>query len=426
MNQLQKKLKTHGPIHLGIVGCGLMGGFLVNQVLQHPGYELDMVSSRRLESILQALERAGIKENDFQVCQSLEDVRQARSQGKLAITTDNSLVARAGLDCLVDATGNTVAGAEITVDALNHKTHVVSLNVEMDVLIGPYLHRLAQEEGVLYTGTYGDEPGSIQELYEFCQFVGLKVIALGKGKNNPLNRHVRQEDLAEEAHQKGLSPRMLTSFVDGTNTMIELNCVCNSTGLVPSKPGCHGLKADSETLPDFFGPGRLIEKTGVVDFVHGLAPGVFALVEAQDGSMDEELQFLKMGKGPYYTIYRPYHLTSIETPISIAKAVLEGETSIYSKEIKAQTVAVAKRDLSPGEGLNGIGSNEVYGLLLGEEDYQGRDYVPIGLLTDKCYLKKALKKDQALRFADVEMEETLLYQIYRTMWNSFDKEGKIH
>ena len=208
---------------------------------------------------------------------------------------------------------------------------------------------------------------------------------------------------------------MLTSFVDGTNTMIELNCVCNATGFLPDIDGCHGLKASPDTLADFFGPEKKIQKKEVVDFVHGMAPGVFAVVKAQDKLMDEEMQFLKMGKGPYYTIFRPYHLTSIETPISIAKAVLRKEESIVSIDSVAQTIAVGKKDLEKGQKLNGIGSNEVYGLLTSGEKVQRENLVPIGLLTDKSVLKTGFKKDEKLTFDQVDLEDTLLYRLYQKM-----------
>lgn len=415
MKELLKELKTHGKIQVGIVGCGLMGSHLLGQLYKLDYFQPVVVASRNLETILQAYQDAGVPVGKVKVAEDSQEAKNYLSQGYFIATTNNLLVTDLDIDCLVDATGNTVAGAEITVAALEHNIHVVSLNVEMDVLIGPYIRKMAKDRDLVYTGTYGDEPGAIQELYEFCSFVGLEVIALGKGKNNPLNRHVCQEDLRETAQAKGLSTRMLTSFVDGTNTMIELNCVCNATGFLPDIDGCHGLKASPDTLADFFGPEKKIQKKEVVDFVHGMAPGVFAVVKAQDKLMDGEMQFLKMGKGPYYTIFRPYHLTSIETPISIAKAVLRKEESIVSIDSVAQTIAVGKKDLEKGQKLNGIGSNEVYGLLTSGEKVQRENLVPIGLLTDKSVLKTGLKKDEKLTFDQVDLEDTLLYRLYQKM-----------
>lgn len=415
MKELYKELKAYGKIRVGIVGCGLMGSHLLAQLNKLDHFIPVAIASRRIESIQKACQEAGIDQAGIKICHDLEEAKKYIAHGYLVATTDNQLLTDLDLDCLVDATGNTVAGAEISLAALKKGIHLVSLNVEMDVLIGPYLRKIARENRVVYTGTYGDEPGSIQELYEFCSFVGLEVIALGKGKNNPLNRHVTQEEVREEALKKGLSPRMLTSFVDGTNTMIELNCVCNATGFLPDIDGCHGLKANPENLVDFFGPDKKIKKTGVVDFVHGMAPGVFAIVKGQDAMMDKELQFLKMGKGPYYTIFRPYHLTSIETPISIAKAVIRQEESLLSTDLVAQTVALAKRDLDPGQSLGGIGSNQVYGLLTSASRAQEENLVPIGLLTEKAHLKDKVSKDQPLTFDQVELEDTLLYRIYQEM-----------
>lgn len=419
MHELKRDLKAHGVITVGIVGSGLMGKSLLAQLELLPNFSCSAVSSRRITSVLGAMKDAGIPEDRILVTDDPKEALQGVSEGKIIATTDNSLTWKLPVDCICDCTGNTVEGAVMAREAILHRRHVVSFNVEADVLVGHGLRDLGRENGVVYTGIYGDEPGSILELYEFCDFLGFDVVALGKGKNNALDVYAVPEDLEEEALGKGLSPRMLTSFVDGTNTMIELNAVCNATGFLPDVAGCHGITSDVENLAEFFLPkeeGGLMEHEKVVEFVKGIAPGVFAVVRAKSPVLDYEMRFLKMGKGPLYTIYRPYHLTSMEAPISIAKAVLYKESSIEPLDGPvAETVAVAKRDLKPGDSLEGIGGHAVYGILVSSSFAEEKGGVPIGLCTERAVAVRPVSKGQLLTWEDVSLEDNPLTDMYFSM-----------
>jgi predicted homoserine dehydrogenase-like protein len=220
---------------------------------------------------------------------------------------------------------------------------------------------MGRSAGVVYTGSAGDEPGAIVELYDFARSLGFEVVAAGKGKNNPLELLATPESLADEAASKQMNPKMLAYFVDGTKTMVEMAAVANATGMTPDKPGMHGPE---ETLPDrLAGLFSLEEEGGIltaydaVDYVRGVAPGVFIIVRSEAEPVRETLEYLGQGAGPNYVLYRPYHLTSLETPMSVARAALYGEPTIAPREApSAEVVAVAKRNLKPGETLGSIGS----------------------------------------------------------------------
>ena len=313
------------------------------------------------------------------------------------------------LDVVIDATGSPEAGAFIASNAISKKKHVVTLNVEADATIGPILKKMADDAGVVYTVSAGDEPAAIKELYSFADTLGLEVIAAGKGKNNPLDRYANPTILKDYAESKGSSPTMMTSFVDGTKSMIEMACVSNSTGLKPDCRGMHGPKADIKDLLNVFrlkNDGGILSRKGVVDFAIGdLAPGVFLVYTTANKMIKADLKYLMLGEGPYYLLYRPYHLTSIETPLSIALAYFYGEPTIAPDfGMISEVITMAKRDLKTGEVIDGIGKYTVYGLI---EEYQrakDENLLPIGI-SQGCILKKDIEKDQPIKYNDVKLVE---------------------
>ncbi|WBW50479.1 NAD(P)-dependent oxidoreductase [Peptoniphilus equinus] len=409
MNYLQHQLKAHGPIAVGIVGCGIMGRSLLIQLKGLKAFTPIVHSSRHVAKVAAAFDTAGFEKDSYVITDDFDTAQAAFREGKSVITSDNTFAAILP-DVVVDCTGDTNAGCEITLKALESNTHVVSLNVEMDATVGPYLYQLAKAKQLIYSGSSGDEPGAIIELYEFLNAMGFEVLVLGKGKNNPLNRNATNEELAEEAVGRGLNPRMLTSFVDGTNTMTELNAVCNATGFVPDIRGCHGFSTTPKTIAediDLASRGSKLMNYKVVDFSMGVAPGVFAIARTNSASLDEEMEYLSVGKAPNFAIYRPYHLTSLETPLSIIRAVVLHDASIAPEYGSvAETVTIAKRDLKPGELLGGIGSNEVYGVLETKAVQLAENLLPIGLITDKATAKVAIKKGTAITWDQVNLDES--------------------
>lgn len=355
-----KSLQNAGrPIHIGLIGAGQMGRGFIAQVAGIPGMEVTAVADINPDLASDAFRRAGLEPT--------LGLNGNSSGITHAVTDDAAEVARYdGIDVLVEATGVPEVGARAAFDAIEAEKHVVMLNVETDITIGVALKNLADEAGVVYTGSAGDEPGAILELCDFAHSLGFEVVVAGKGKNNPLDVTATPDSLADEASRKHMNPKMLTSFIDGTKTMVELCATANALGFVPDTPGGHGpAETSPNNLPDIF---RLKEEGGIlssyqtVDYVRGVAPGVFIIVRSAEGDVRETMAYLGQGSGPNHVLYRPYHLTSLETPISVARAVIYGEATITSlPNPTAEVVAVAKRDLRPGEKLGPIGASDYYG-----------------------------------------------------------------
>lgn len=408
MFYLENKLREYGNISVGIVGTGLMGSTLFSLLVEKGNFYPIVLASRNKETLKKAVESANVNEADTFYTDDIEEAKKVIDNKKFIITTNNN-IASSIVDVVVDCTGNTEAGTEISLNAIENGVNIVSLNVEMDATVGPYLKHLADEKKVVYSGSYGDEPGAIIELYEFARECGFEVLVLGKGKNNELNNYATPDELYEKAKAKKLNPRMLTSFVDGTNTMIELNAVCNALGFVPDVRGCHFIDTTPKSIADDFklkSEGGILNNYKVVDFATGIAPGVFAVVRAKSDIINYEMNYLSMGDGPNYTIYRPYHLTSLETPRSIIKAVVLGDSSIAPcKGPVAETVAVAKRDIKKGESLESIGSDMIFGTLETKEDQIKGNHLPIGIIVEGSVAKRDIKKDEILTYEDVVLNE---------------------
>jgi predicted homoserine dehydrogenase-like protein len=398
-NRLEALDREGTPIRVGIIGVGQMGRGFVAQVAGIPGMEVVAAADMDPERALAAFREVG-----------QEPVEGLNGNPDRPAATDDALeVARSvSVDVVVEATGVTEIGARVAYEAIQEGKHVVMLNAEADVTVGAILGRMAQSAGVVYTGSAGDEPGAIMELYDFARSLGFEVVVAGKGKNNPLNVSATPESLAEEAGRKKMNPKMLASFVDGTKTMVEMASVANAIGFSPDVPNMHGPE---ETVPKRLGEvfslkeeGGILSRYGTVDYVRGVAPGVFVVVRSQEGTVRETLEYLGMGAGPNHVLYRPYHLTSLETPISVARAAIYGEPTIVSRERpSAEVVAVAKRDLSAGEKLGAIGSADYYGGLY--PVLEAEEMLPLGLAAG-ARTTRPIEKGSVIPRAGVELAES--------------------
>ncbi|MGO1581371.1 MAG: NAD(P)H-dependent oxidoreductase [Peptoniphilaceae bacterium] len=423
MFYLKRALEKYGEIKVSIVGCGIMGTSLLTQLNLLDNFKPQVLSSRRIESVLRAFEKAEIDRSKIKITNDIDEAKAYLKEGYYIATTNSDIAAKCS-ECVVDCTGDTEEGVKISLSAIEAGVDIVTLNVEMDATVGPYLKHLADEKGVLYTGSSGDEPGAIIELYEFLISLGFEVLVLGKGKNNKLNNYVTREELEEEAKLKGINPKMLTSFVDGTNTMTELNAVCNATGFVPDIRGCHCFNTSRDNISkdiDLKENGSKLNSYGIVDFAMGVAPGVFAIAKAKSEIISDEMRYLSMGEGPNFSIYRPYHLTSIETPNSIIRAVVLRDSSIVSiGEPVADTITIAKRDIKAGEKIVGIGGNDVFGQLERIEVSRKEDLVPIGLIVGKVTSKVDIKKGTAIKYSDLNLDkDSLIVNLRRKQDNFF-------
>lgn len=447
MNFLQKleKLSSEGSsIKTGIIGVGQMGRGLCASLDKITGISIRAIAAKCTGPALDFILEQKIKEpeeiavfrfyegpqesfcrdikyidipRDTPLAEAALRINDSDLCDKLLITDNSDIIPLIeDMDVVVDATGKPEVGAKLSLESIMHKKHVVTLNVEGDVTIGPFLKKMSDEYGVVYTVSAGDEPAATKELFDFAKLLNLNVIAAGKGKNNPLDRYANPESLKGFAEEKGTNPYMMTSFVDGTKSMIEMACLSNATGLVPDIRGMHGPRANISDLAKILIPrkdGGILGKTGVVDFVIGdLAPGVFLIYTTDSEISRSELEYLKNGSGPYFLLYKPYHLASIETPLSIAGAVLYNEPTIQpAGGLVSEVMTFAKKDLDAGETLDGIGGFSVYGLIEMHSIVMQNNYLPIGL-SEGCITKRKISKDEPIKYEDVEIpKDSVLYEL---------------
>ncbi len=409
-DRLVARERSGRPIAVGLVGAGQMGMGLVSQVACMRGMRIMAIADLMIDRARQAFRAAGIADQEIVVADDPGLADAALAMGRRVVTRSADLLPQLpGLEAIIEATGVPDLGARIAFSAILGRKHVVLLNVETDVTVGPLLKRMADLAGVVYTGAAGDEPAATLELYQFAQALGLEIICAGKGKNNPLDRAATPDMLAAEARLKGAAPKMLCSFVDGTKTMVEMAALANATGLLPSRRGLHGPTTTVDQLARVFSlrdQGGILDRPGVVDYAIGnVAPGVFLVFTSTLHVVVDELRYLKMGDGPNWALYRPYHLTSLETPLSVARAVLDGEATIApSCGLVAEVITVAKRRLRAGETIDGIGGFTVYGLVEHASIAHEEQLLPLGL-AQGATLRRDLPPDTPLTYGDVSLDE---------------------
>jgi predicted homoserine dehydrogenase-like protein len=404
---LQNRAENGGkPIRIGLVGSGEMGTDIVTRVAHMPGIAIGAISELRPQAAGKAVDIAYQAQGHWVEAKSADALNAAMEQGKVAVTDNVDHLINSGLiDVVVDATGVPAVGAEIGLRAMEHGKHLVMMNVEADVTIGAYLMHEAKRLGVTYSLGAGDEPSSCMELIEFVSAMGHPIVAAGKGKNNPLNIDAVPDQYAEEARRRNMNVRMLVEFVDGSKTMVEMAAIANATGLVPDCPGMHGPAATLDTLSKVLVPkedGGVLSKSGVVDYSigKGVAPGVFVVAEMSHPRVRERMEDLKMGHGPYFTFHRPYHLTSLEVPLTCARVVLYGKADMVplAKPV-AEVCAVAKKDLQPGETLDAIGEYSYRAWIMTAAEARAAKAAPCGLLY-KAKVTKSIKKGELITAAN--------------------------
>lgn len=412
--QLIAHAAENGPVTIGLVGAGQMGKDLAVQVALMSGVRIGGISVTRAENALAALHLAGHAADNIIVASNANAIDVAIESGKIAVCEGFEALTAAGrIDVIIDATGNPNTGSLIALSAIKNGKHMVMLNVEADITIGRYLAAEAKKAGVIYTGAAGDEPACVLELIGFARSLGMSVVAAGKGKNNPLNIHAVPSEYEEEARERDMNARMLVEFIDGSKTAIEMVAIANCTGLVPDVPGMHGPKASLDELANVLCPiedGGILSQKGVVDYSigKGVAPGVFCIVETKHPRVMERMIDLKVGKGPYFTLTRPFHLTSLEVPLSAARAVMHGEPDMVPIDRPvADAVAVAKRDINSGEILGRIGQADYRGYAVTWQDGRKGGYVPIGL-AEKAVVSKPVKAGDIITYANCVPDNNLI------------------
>lgn len=416
LKDLEEKNK---PIKVGIIGAGQMGRGLISQLYKMKGMTPSVVCDLDVNKVLHAFSKSNIHEDDYVITNNLSQANDAIKKGKIVVSEDKQIASFVeATDCVVDATGFTDIGAEIAVDTINNGKNIVMLDVEADVVVGPILKKKADKAGVIYTGSAGDEPGAVKEMFDFSEALGFDIKVIGKGKNNEVDHSCTPDSIRDYAISRGVSPKMQCSFSDGTKNMVELCCMANSTGLVPDVRGGHGPKSDIKNLDKVLclkEEGGILNNYGVVEWVNGIAPGVFVIVSSDLEFIHHEMQYLRIGDGPNYVLYRPYHLCGMETPLTIARAVLDKAPTIIPMDgLVCEAITVAKKDLKKGESIDGIGGFCTYGTIDKREVAKELNALPIGLINKNTKMAKDVKKGEIITYDDVILDEdSLLVKLRR-------------
>jgi predicted homoserine dehydrogenase-like protein len=415
-----KKCEADGnPVKVAVIGAGYMGRGLVLQIISAiRGMRVVAVSNRTISQAQRAYQQAGVEE--VQTVETTGQLEAAISQGKYAITEDAMLLCEAeGIDAIVEVTGEVEFGAHVTLKAIEHGKHVVLMNAELDAVVGPILKVYADKAGVVITNVDGDQPGVLMNLYRWVDTIGYKPVLAGNMKG--LQDHYRtpetQKGFADRVKQK---PKMITSFADGTKISMEMAVVANATGFRVGKRGMYGPECKHVTEAVNLFPMDQLMSGGIVDYVLGAepGPGVFILGYNDNPIKQQYAQYLKMGDGPLYVFYVPYHLPHLESPITVARAVLfnDAATTPLGAPV-VDVITVAKQDLKVGEVLDGIGGFHVFGDSENHDVSAAGNFLPMSL-SEGCRLKTDIAKDQVLSYDDVVLPEGRLVDRLRDEQNS--------
>ncbi len=418
-DELAAREATGKPVRIGLVGAGQMGTDVVAQTRMMKGIQVTIAADIDLKRAWDAY-RGGMIDASVVEARTATDADRAVAGGKRVVTSDYRVVTdMQSIDVVLEATGAPEIGARAALRAARAGHHLAMMNVETDITVGPLLRWYAGQKGVLYALAAGDEPAACKDLWDFATTLGMTIVAVGKGKNNPLDRHASPADpaWAKEAARRGLSPSMLVEFVDGSKTMIEMAAVSNATGLVPDVRGMHGPQTSRDQLQRTFAlqeHGGVLTRTGVVDYGIGpVAPGVFLVFTTEHPRLREALVLRDMGPGPYYLLFRPYHLCSIEVPLTCALLVLRNRSNMAPLDrLVSEVFAVAKRDLRPGDVLDGIGGTAFYGLIDTYEAAKAEDLLPIGLAKGARVLRR-VAMDDPITYDDVALRPSTILSLRR-------------
>jgi len=403
---LQKREEEHNPVHVAIVGAGYQGRGVALQILTAmTGMRLVAVANRTIERAEQAYAQAGI--DDVQQVSTVSALEDAINRGRYAVTDDAALVCEAeGIDAIIEATGTIEFGAAVALKALEHGKHLVLSNAELDATLGPILKVYADKAGVVMTDVDGDQPGTMMNLHRFVDAIGYEPVLVGNVKG--LLDHYRTPETQKEwAEKHGQAPYMVTSFADGTKISMENAVAANATGFPVGQRGMYGPQCDHVMeAVDLFPKEELLD-TGLNDYVIGAepGPGVFVIAYNDHPIKRQYTSVLKMGEGPFYVFYTPYHLPHLEVPLTVARAVLFGDAAVTPRGAPVcEVLTLAKRDLKAGERLDGIGGFRAYGWIDNADVARRDNLLPMGL-SDGCVLTRDVPKDQAISFDEVTVPQ---------------------
>lgn len=406
---LEKVEKKGRPVRVGLVGCGFAGAGFAMQLLENPlGLRLSAISNRTLKNALKTYQSCGIT-NPLGI-KTQKEFDQAVKKNKHIITSDSDLITDSKyIDVVVEATGEVEFGAQVALNSIKNKKHLILINAELDATLGPILKKYADKMGVIYTQAEGDQPAVLMRIFRYVKSLGFKPVMVGNIKSliDPRRTPKTQEAFAKAHYQR---PKMITSFADGTKIAMEMATIANATGFPVIKRGMVGPKAAHvDDALNLFDKSKML-KTGITDYILGAEPsfGVFVIAYSNNPLKRKYMKVYKMGDGPFYTFYTHTHLSPLEAPISVAQAAIFKEASLAPKNGPVcDVITLAKRDLKRGEILDGIGGFSVYGVLENYPIARKENLLPMGL-TDGCVLKKNIKMDEAITYDEVKLPKDRL------------------
>src|SRR6267142_1871947 len=406
---LQRREAERRPIRVAVVGAGATGRAIALQLgTPVPGIRLAGMANRTPKHAERAFREAGIR--DWESAGTAADAESKISRGIPVIPDDPHVLTRcSAIDLVVEVTGSVDFGASVVLDAIGHAKPVVLVNAELDSLIGPLLKAKADEAGVVITHTDGDEPGVAMTLFRYVQTVGLRPVAAGNIKG--MVDYYRTPDTQREfAAKHDQDVRKVTSFADATKLSMETTVLANATGFGVARrgmtgPACGYVRDLAKLLP-----ADAMLNGGIVDYSVGAAPhtGGFVVVHEENPHKRTQLAYYKLGDGPFYVFYTPFHLPHIQLPSTIARAVIHADPTVAPLAgPSCEVVTVAKRQLKTGERLDGVGGFCAYGLIENHSTARAADALPIAL-SDDCVLLRDIGKDEVITFKDVKMPSARL------------------
>lgn len=439
--KLQQRAADGKPVRIGLIGAGKFGSMYLAQVPRTPGVHLVGIADLSPDGARANLTRVGWKTERTQAKSLDEAVRT----GATHVGEDwQALVRHPAIDVIVECTGHPIAAVDHCLEAYANKKHVVNVTVEADAFCGALLARRAAEAGVVYSLAFGDQPALICDLVDWARTCGFPVVAAGRGhkwlphfsESTPETVWENYGLTPQQAKRGGLNPKMFNSFLDGSKPSIESTAVSNATGLGVPSNGLLYPPASVEDIPFVTRPlseGGVLERKGMVEVISSLEAdgrqipydirmGVWVTVEAETEYIKncfEEYNAHTDPSGRYFTLYKRWHLIGLEVGVSVASVALRGEATGVATGWNADVVATAKRDLKPGEILDGEGGYTVWGKLLPAEKSVELGGLPLGLAHD-VKLVRPVKKGQSLCWSDVAMDtSTHAYKMRKSMEDLF-------
>lgn len=416
-NALRKRAEEGRPIRVGMVGAGFMGQPIARRLFQQvEGIDLVCIANRTPERAAEALRLAGV--DDPVRVDTVEALEAAIAAGRPAYTGDaHVLCAADGIDLVLEVTGAIDNGAKVVLDAIEHGKHTLLMNAELDGTVGPLLKAKADAAGLLYGNVDGDQPGVIMNLHRFVEGIGCTPKLLGniKGLQDPYRNPTTQQGFAK---QWGQNPYMVTSFADGTKVNFEMAIVANNTGFTAAKRGLWQPVVESgapiEDIANSFPVDEILAGDGYVDYCVGASPGpgVFVLATNDDPMHQHYLNLYKLGEGPLYCFYTPYHLCHFEVHNSIVRMVDFADVPVVPiGGPVVEVVAVAKTDIAAGDTIDGLGGYLTYGESENHPTARAEGLLPIAM-AEGAKATRNIAKDAAITFDDVELPPQLINDLF--------------